>query len=207
MNFDQLASKESVEKAKAALEANGFTVILAENGEAAKAKALELIPKGAEVLTMTSVTNETIGLAKEINESGNYDSVRQKLTAMMGDKSKAREQKKLGAAPEYTTGSVHAVTEDGKVFIASNTGSQLGAYLYAADHVIWVVGSQKIVSDAAMANKRIWEHSLPLESARARKAYGLPETFNSNPRKIVEFNSEGTAGRITIILVNEVLGF
>jgi hypothetical protein len=207
MNFDQIASKESVEKTKAALETNGFTVVLAENGEMAKTKALELIPKGAEVLIMTSVTNETIGLAKEINESGNYDAVKPKLSAMMGDKSKAREQKKLGAAPEYTIGSVHAVTEDGKVFVASMTGSQLGAYIFGSDHIIWVVGGQKIVPNEAMATKRIWEYVLPLESARARKAYGLPETFNSNPSKIVEFNREATAGRITIILVNEVLGF
>lgn len=207
MNFDQLASKDRVEKTKAALEKNGITVILAENGEAAKAKALELIPKGAEVMNMTSATLETIGLVKELNESGNYDAVRPKLMALMGDKSKAREQKRLGAAPEYAVGSVHAITEDGKVFVASNTGSQLGAYIYGSDHVIWVAGTQKIVSDEAMAIKRIWEHSLPLESARARKAYNLPETFNSSPRKIAEFNSEGTAGRITLILVNEVLGF
>ena len=207
MKYTQLASKESVEKTKAALEKNGFTVILAETGTEAKAKALELIPTGSEVLTMTSATLQDIGLAKELNESGNYDSIRLKLTAMMGDKTKSREQKRLGAAPEYATGSVHAVTEDGKVYVASNTGSQLGAYLYASDHVIWVVGTQKIVPNSEIAFKRIWEHSLPLESARARVAYNLPETFNSSPRKIAEFNSEGTAGRITIILVNKVLGF
>jgi hypothetical protein len=207
MTFDQLASKESVEKAKAALEANGFTVILAENGEGAKLKALELIPKGAEVLTMTSVTSDTIGLAKELNESGNYDALRPKITAMMGDKSKSREQKRMGVAPEYTTGSVHAITEDGKVFIASGTGSQLGAYVYGAEHVIWVAGTQKIVADEETAKKRIWDYVLPLESARGRKAYGLPETWNSFPSKVLEFNREATPNRITIILVNEVLGF
>ena len=204
MNFDQVANKETVEKTKAALEAHGFTVLLAENGEDAKNKALELIPKGAEVMTMTSMTNEAIGLAKEINESGNYNGIRAKLS---DEKISAREKKALGAAPEYVTGSVHAVTEDGKVFVASMTGSQLGAYTYGSDHVIWVVGGQKLVKDAEQAQKRIWEYVLPLESARARKAYNLPETFSSQPAKIVEFNKEITAGRITIILVNEALGF
>jgi L-lactate utilization protein LutB len=205
--FNQPANKETLEKTKAALEANGFSVILAENGEEARQKALELIPKGAEVMTMTSVSVDSIGLAKEINESGNYQSVRQKLTAMMGDKTKAREQKRLGAAPEYVTGSVHAVTEDGKILVASNTGSQLGAYIYGSDHVIWVAGIQKIVKDEDAGKKRIWEYVLPLESQRARKAYNLPNAFNSFPSKIVSFNRENTPKRITLILVNEVLGF
>jgi len=205
--FNRLAGKQTVDKTKQALEKNGFKVILAANGGEAKNKALELIPKGAEVFTMTSITNETIGLDKEINESGNYDAIRPKFMAMAGDPTKKREMKRIGAAPEYALGSVHAITEDGHVFVASNTGSQLGPYIYGADHVIWVVGGQKIVADDTEANKRIWDHSLPLESQRARKAYNLPDTFNSHPRKIVEFNSEGTPDRITIILVDEVLGF
>lgn len=205
--FNQLASKDLVEKTKASLEKNGFTVLLAQNGEEAKQKALELVPKGAEIMTMTSITLESIGFAQEINDSGNYDSVRNKLNTLRADKSKVREQKRLGVAPEYTAGSVHAVTEDGKVFVASNSGSQLGAYAYGSDHVIWVVGGQKIVSNEEMAIKRIWEYVLPLESQRARKAYNQPESFNSFPSKILSFNKETTPSRITIILVNEVLGF
>lgn len=204
MDFNQLASKQVVEKTKAALEANGLTVILAENAEDAKQKALDLMPKGSEVMTMASVTNDTIGLNKEITESGNYNPVRAKLN----DKTVSpREKKRLGAAPEYATGSVHAITEDGVVFIASNTGSQLGAYTYGADHVIWVVGGQKIVADEETAKKRIWEYILPKESVRIRKAYNLPETYNSFPSKILRFSREITKGRVTIILVNEVLGF
>ena len=204
MYFDQLASKETMEKVKAALEKNGITVILAENGAEAKAKILELVPKGSEVMDMTSISLQTIGVAEEINTSGNYNAVRAKLN---DPGTPPREKKRLGAAPEYALGSVHAVTEDGKVFVASNTGSQLGAYAYGADHVIWVVGGQKIVPDEEMAKKRIWEYVLPLESARARKAYNQPDTFNSFPSKILNFNREVNKDRITIILVKEALGF
>jgi hypothetical protein len=202
--FDQLASKESLEKTKTALEKRGFTVILAETGADAKAKALELIPKGAEVMTMTSVTVASIGLEKELNQSGNYNPVKAKL---YDEKTSAREKKVLGAAPEYATGSVHAITEEGKVFVASGTGSQLGAYTYGSDHVIWVVGTQKIVGNDELAQKRIWEHIVPQESVRGRAAYNLPETWNTYPSKIVTFNKESVPNRITIILVNEVLGF
>lgn len=205
--FNQVANQETVAATKGALEKNGFKVLLAENGAEAKNLALELIPKQSEVLTMTSITLETIGLAKELNESGNYNSARARLNEMSADKANAREMKRLGAAPEYVSGSVHAITEDGKLIIASNTGSQLGAYAYGADKVIFVAGTQKIVKDEQMGIDRIHEYIFPQESARARKAYGLPDTFNTFDSKILKIQREITPNRITIILVNEVLGF
>lgn len=204
MNFNQVADQETQNKVKAALEKNGFSVILAKDAAEAKAKALELIPEGSEVMSMTSITTQTIGLDTEINESGKYAPVRNKL---YDPSTPAREKKRLGAAPEIVTGSVHAITEDGVVIVASNTGSQLGAYTYGADKVIWVAGAQKIVKDTDSGFNRIKEYIFPLETARAKKAYGLPENFQTFDSKNVIFQREITKDRIYIILVNEVLGF
>src|SRR5581483_9685420 len=106
-----------------------------------------------------------------------------------------------GAAPEWSLGSVHAVTEDGKVIIASNTGSQLPAYAYGSSHVIWVVGAQKIVTGLDDGMRRLREYILPKESVRLRKAYNLPDTAQSNISKLLIVNKEIAAGRITVILV------
>ena len=57
------------------------------------------------------------------------------------------------------------------------------------------------------AQKRLWEHVLPQESARARKAYGLPETFNSNPNTVLTINAQPAPGRIEVIFVGEDFGF
>ena len=51
--FDQLKDVQTVEKTIAALKSNGITAYSVETGEEAKKKVLELIPKGAEVMTMT----------------------------------------------------------------------------------------------------------------------------------------------------------
>lgn len=205
MAYDIIASDEQIEKTKKALEANGFTVVVAEDGAAAKKAALDLLPKGAEVLTNTSKTLEKLELDKAINESGDYDSVRNKLNAMWGDETKKREQRKLGAAPDYSIGSVHAITEAGEVFIASNTGSQLPGYAYGAGNVIWVVGAQKLVKDADDARKRLYEYVLPLESERAKAAYGAP---GSNISKLLVISKEVNPDRsVTIIIVKELLGF
>ena len=171
--------------------------------EDAKRKVLELLPDGAEVFTMASVTLEQTGIAGEIQESGRYKSVRNELNKM-DRKTQGREMQKLGAAPDWTIGSVHAVTEDGHVLVASNTGSQIPAYAFASGHVIWVIGVQKIVKDLDMGMRRIYEHTLPLESERAKKAYGVP---GSAVNKLLIVNKEVTLGRITLIAVNEVLGY
>ena len=114
--------------------------------------------------------------------------------------------RKMCAAPDFTVGSVHAVSEDGHLLIASNTGSQLPGYAYSAG-MIWVVGAQKIVKDLDEGMKRLREYVLGLETVRARKAYGLPEDWNSFYSKILMFRREVSPSRAKIVLVGEPLGY
>src|SRR3989344_6258673 len=124
MDYTILASAEQIEKTVAALHINGITAYVASNGKEAKEKLFSLMPHGSSVMNMTSMTLESIGVAQEIQESGKYDSIRQRLYGM-SRATQSKEMRELGAAPDWAVGSVHAVTEDGKVMIASNTGSQL----------------------------------------------------------------------------------
>lgn len=203
--WNQPADKETIDKTIEALKANGINATFVETSEDAKKAVLSQIPEGAEVMTMSSVTLSEVGLDEEINgKESKYNPVRDRLYSMDKNTQK-QEMNKLGAAPEYALGSVHAVTEDGKVLIASNTGSQLGAYSYGALNVIWVVGAQKLVKDTQDGLKRIYEYVLPLESERANQAYNI--TTGSNPSKILIINKEINPQRLTLILVGEKLGF
>lgn len=205
MNFTDLASKETVASTIEALAKNGITAELVQTRAEAKKKALSLIPKDAEVMTMTSISLEETGIEQEINSSKKYKSVKNMLNSMSRDVS-GREMQKLGAAPEWALGSVHAITEKGEVVVTSGTGSQLPAYLYGSAHVLWVVGTQKIVKNVDEAIRRINEYLIPLESVRGRKAYGLPDTWNTTPSKTVIIRSEAP-NRTHIIFVNEKIGF
>lgn len=203
--WNELANKESVSRTIEALRANGIEAKFVENGEEAKREALELIPEGGEVMTMSSTTLDTIGLSEDINKKGSkFKSVRDRLYAM-DRATQAQEMNRLGAAPDYSVGSVHAVTEDGHILIASNTGSQLPAYAYGSSHVIWVVGTQKIVKNTEEGLKRIYEYILPLESDRANKAYNI--STGSFVSKLLIVNRELNKGRIMVIFVGEKLGF
>lgn len=202
-DWGKLASDKSIKKTVYALKGNGINAIVVQTSTKAKSKVLEMLPKAAEVMDMSSVTIDSLKFSKEIQESGKYNSVKNKL-AKMDRKTQGVEMQRIGAAPEYAVGSIHAVTEDGKVIIASNTGSQLPAYAYGASHVIWVVGTQKIVKNVDEGIKRIYEYVLPLESERVKKAYGMKK---SNVSKLLIINKELVPNRLTLILVKEKLGF
>jgi L-lactate utilization protein LutC len=198
-----IPSQTLIEKTIEALKKNGIDASLVETGIEAKQKALDMIPEGSEVMEASSTTLEELGLIEHIQEYGKYDSVKKKLNSLSRD-THHLEMQKIGAAPEYVIGSVHAVTEDGRVIVASRSGSQMPAYSYGSSHVIWIVGAQKIVKDLDEGLKRIYEFILPLESKRVQKAYGMEK---SEVAKLLIFNKEVKEGRIHLIFVKEVLGF
>jgi len=200
--FAKISTNEKIERTSKALEANGIQTLIAENGAEAKQLFFELIPEGSEVFLGSSVTLEKLGIKDEIDKSGRYDAVRVKMFAMNRE-TQGREIRKLGGAPDYAAGSVHAVTEDGHVMIASNTGSQLGPYASGAGKVIWVVGAQKIVKDVNAGFRRIEEYVLPLEEQHMQELYKVSTAIS----KVLIINREIRPDRITMIIVKEEVGF
>jgi len=191
-----------VNRAAAALEANGITVQRASDAASAKRIVLDLIPDGSQVYHGASQTLDLVGITDEIDKSWRYAALRPRIWSMDRE-TEAQEIRRLGAAPDVMLGSVHAVTETGSLLAASMSGSQLGPYVSGAGRVILVVGTQKIVRDIEEGLLRINEYAYRLEDARAQAAYGIRSAVN----KIVVINREITPGRITVVLVDEVLGF
>jgi len=138
----------------------------------------------------------------ELEASPRVDWLRKRIMAM-DRATHGREIRKLGAAPDVMLCSVAAVTEDGKLLAASNSGSQLGPYAAGAGKLILVVGAQKIVSDIDEALRRIYEHTLELESERLRAAIGV----DSYVSYVLITNRDPRPGRTTMIIVREALGF
>ena len=200
--FAAPAEDARVSRAAAALEANGISVLRAANGAEAKRIVLDLIPAGAQVHHGASESLDASGITGQIERSGRYEDIRTR-TFSMDRATQADEIRHLGASPDFMLGSVHAVTETGSLITASMSGSQLGPYGSGAGRVILVVGTQKIVSDLEEGLRRINEYSFPLEDARAQAAYGI----NSAVNKVLIINREIVPERVTVVLVDEALGF
>lgn len=202
MKWNTLTNDATVKRTKQSLESNGISVEIVANGKEAKVKALSLIAKGSSVMTATSTTSQQIGLDTAIDQSEEFISLRKQISSLPQTEQRAQ-ARRINSAPDYVVGSVHAVTEDGKIVIASNSGSQLAPYAFSAAKVIWIVGTQKIVKNLDEAMKRIEEYTLKLEDERLMNVYGM----HSSIRKVLTINSEVMPGRITLIFVKEVLGF
>ena len=201
-DFGTTASEDRIQRAAAALRANNIESLVVDDAEAAKRAVLERIPDGAEVHSGASKTLQQTGIQSELEASTRVTWLRKQLLAM-DRTTQAREIRKLAAAPDIMLGSVTAVTEDGRLVTASNSGSQLGPYAAGAGKLILVVGAQKVVRDLDEAMRRIYEHALELESDRLRAAIGV----DSSVSKILITNRDARPGRTVVILVRAALGF
>lgn len=123
--FTQLASDVQLAQIVKALEAHGVRTAIFDTGEEARSSVLHLLPSGAAVYNPPSRTLEQIGLAEEIEHPTRFQSVRTQLHAL--DRATQRdEMRRLGASPDVLVGSVHAITAQGEILVASAVGSQLG---------------------------------------------------------------------------------
>jgi LUD domain len=199
--FTTLPDEPTLAATVTALEEHGFSVEVVDDLDAARRAVLARIPHGASVMTNTSVTLTETGIADAINDSGDYDSARAAM-ASLDFATQLPQLKALAGQAEYALGSVHAVTRDGTLVIASAGGSQLAAYSWDAAHVIFVVGAQKLVPTLAEAHERIYSHSLVLEDARAIAAYGQ----HSQVGKVLQIHSD-LPGRSHVVLIRQVTGF
>jgi acyl-CoA hydrolase len=199
--FTTLPDDETLARTVVALEEHGFGVDVVDDLESARDAVLALIPEGSTVMTNTSVTLQETGIADAINSEGRYDSARNRMLAL-DFATQTQEMKAIAGQPDYALGSVHAITRDGTLVIASASGSQFGSYAWGAAHVIFAVSTDKLVPDLDAARERIYEHSLKLEDARALAAYGM----NSRVGKILEIHQEDP-GRIHVVLIRRPVGF
>jgi len=199
--FADPAPEERLERAAAALTAHGFSTDILDDAAAARTRVKDLIPEGASVFTGASETLRLSGIDADINTSGRYDAVKTRSVSL--DRVRDLDEIwRLISTPDVIVGSVHAVTETGSLVIASASGSQLPGYAGGAARAIWIVGAQKMVPDLDTALRRVEEHCLPLENARARQVYGQPSAIN----RLLILNAESRPGR-TVLLLREAIGF
>lgn len=203
MKYSELASQAAIEKTFANLKDRNIIPQLVQSKAEAIEAVKQLIPAGASVMTGSSTTLDQIGFI-DLLKSGQHpwNNLKAAIVAEQ-DSAKQTELRRQSSLAQFFLGSIHALTEDGQALIASASGSQLPAYAYTSDNVIWVVGAQKIVPSLDEAFNRLRDYVFPLEDARM-KSTGAPGSVIS---KILIFEREIMPRKLHLILVNEVLGY
>ncbi len=205
MDYSKLASQASVEKTADALKARGFTPIIVLNAKEAFDTITKLIPEGASVMNGSSVTLEEIGFVDHLKKGAHGWNNLHEAVLKEDDEEKRAHLRKHSVVSDYYLGSVHAVTEEGELLIASNTGSQLPHLAYTSPNLILVVSTQKIVPDLDAAFERLKKHVIPLEDEHMKKLYGMGTQHNKTT--VLHRESSMMKRSATVILVKEKLGF
>lgn len=202
--YTNIPSDEVIAKVAENLKARNITPIIVDTKEQALAEIKKLIPAGGAVMNGSSQTLQEVGFVDYLKAGQHgWNNVHEEILKEK-DTVKQSRLRKESVLADYFLSSVHAVTEDGQVLIASASGSQLPSSAFTSNNVIWVAGAQKIVSTIDAALARIRDHVVPLEDARM-KGVGYPGTMWA---RTLIISGEIMPNRyLTMILVKEKLGF
>lgn len=205
MNYNTLATKESIDKTVDGLTSRNVEVIVVKNGSEALEKIKELIPKGASVMNGSSTTLNQIGFIEYLKSGKHgWDNLHENIVNEK-DPIEQATLRKQAVLSDYYLGSVHGLAETGEFVVASNSGSQLPHIVFTSPNLIFVVSAKKIVPTLDEAIRRLKEHVVPLEDARLMKAHGMHTSLN----KMVIFENENPmmGRKVRMIIVQEDLGF
>jgi L-lactate utilization protein LutB len=200
---------------KAALASRGIELVHAADRREALRLVLERIPKGATVMNGGSHTLEEIGLLDALG-GGGYKWLRPAIAATHEREERTRRRREAVTA-EWLVGGVNAITLSGEIVNVDGSGNRLAGYAFGAGKVILVAGVNKVVPDLAAALDRIRNTAAVQECRKLDKSTPCALTGRCDndacrgPErqcgKILIIENEKIAGRITVVLIGEALGF
>lgn len=204
MTYEHIPTDEVILKVVDGLKARNITALVVDTKEQALQEIKKLIPKGTSVMNGSSTTLNEIGFVDYLKSGEHgWNNVHENIVNEK-DKAVQTRLRKESVLADYFLGSVHAITEQGQLMIASASGSQMPSYAFTSNNVIWVAGVHKIVADREAGFKRIEDYVFPLENKRMQSV-GYP---GSAIAKVLLIEREIMPNRhLTLILVKEKLGF
>src|SRR6266496_2124453 len=133
-SFAAVADDEALTRASKGLRERGYTTHIVDTVADARALVRDLLPRDKAIFTANSETLRHSGLLADIDDGDEFVSVRAQLADV--DPKDIRTQITMGATPDVVVGSVHAITEDGVMVVASASGSQFAPYAAGAEKAI-----------------------------------------------------------------------
>ena len=186
-----------------ALAKRGFTPVHARTGAEARDLVLGLLPDGALVAHGSSTTLQQIGVVDALAGTSRLRYGNAEWLGIQDPVRRNAVRRELCISADVFLGGVQAVTSTGQVVGADQSGSRQAFYTFGPDKVIWVVGVNKLVPTLDEAIARVYDVALPQEDARAKSIGWGGSAVN----KLVIYEADPVAGRVTIVLVDEELGF
>jgi L-lactate utilization protein LutB len=203
-----------IEELRAGLAARGIELVHARDRQEALRLILGRIPKGASVMNGGSHTLEQIGLLDALRDG--YQWLRPGIAATSDREERTRKRRQAVTA-DWLVGGVNAITLSGEIVNVDGSGNRLAGYAFGAGKVILVAGINKVVPDLTAALDRIRNTAAVEECRKLGKRTPCTVTGRCDNDacrgpdrqcgKILIIENEKIAGRITVVLIGESLGF
>ncbi len=193
-----------------ALQTNGFEVFVVEDKKDALEKAKELLPTEGTVGIGGSESIKEIGLLDYVVEQEGLFCWNQYERGISKEENIHRRRQSL--LSDIFLASTNALTVDGQLVNIDGTGNRVAGMIFGPKKVLLIVGKNKIVQDVDAGLQRIEEVAAPLNVERLHR---VAESYGKVSKKTVASISNYVGiirtcepkGEITIILVNEALGY
>lgn len=192
-----------------------FDAYFCENKKVALSKALELIDKDDVIGWGGSISVGEIGLIDYLENNG--------YKTLNRDKAQTPQEKlditKKSILADVFLMSANAISKDGQLVNIDGTGNRLAALCYGPKKVIVIAGMNKVANNLDDAVLRARTIAAPVNMQRISQLYGNQTPCLENGTCYDCKNSDTIcaqflttrickpAGRISVILVNEDLGF
>lgn len=171
---------------------------------------LSMIPEGSTI---------TWGGSESLRESGLMDALKE-APVELWDRAQVKPEDmkafyRKAFCADYFLMSSNAITLDGQLVNVDGNGNRVAALAYGPDHVVLLVGMNKVTADLETAVKRVQTNAAPPNTMRL--GLDTPCTKDGvchncfSPSRIcsmlhiTQFNRQ--PGRIQVVLVGESLGF
>jgi hypothetical protein len=200
--FDGLPSEETVDRTAEAIEERNIEVERFETPATAREHLVEQIDEGDRVGNGSSTTLNEIGFTELLEQADGFTYLPDEIRAIDDDEQRRAARREAQTADVWFD-SPNAIAASGEIIAANASGSGLGAWPFAADRLVLVSGTNKIVSSYQEALSRLREFAFTLEDARSQDVYGSGSVVGS----LLSYEYEQTDGRTRLVLVDERLGF
>ena len=211
MTPTELRNSMLAEKLITQLKRRHYDAYYCPDRESLLAKIAQLIPEGSSVAWGGSMSIRDTGITKMLKE-GNYEVYDREDVTTAEDK---RRMYLKAFDCQYYLASVNAISEDGQMVNIDGNGNRVAAITWGPEHVILVVGLNKVCQDLDAAIKRARSTAAPVNMAR----FQLPTPCQTDgtchnclsPDSICNYISiqrmSHPAHRHIVLLVGESLGY
>ena len=193
------------------LERRGMEGYYCPDADSAVRMALDFLEEGSSVSWGGSQTIEECGMMDALKASS-FTLIDRSLAKTPDER---KDYYRRAFAADYYFMSTNAITLDGQLVNVDGTGNRVAALSYGPDHVIIMVGMNKVVRDEDAAIKRVHDQAAPPNTMRLNMitpcsmtgacADCLSPDCICAQTLITRFNR--TPGRIKVILIGGNFGY